>query len=272
MVEPAKTLLDEILAKRRQRLEEGRARTPLKDLELAIEARSERRDFGMAISGVMLRVIAEMKRASPTRGLLRRHYRRRELAEAYESAGAAALSVLTETDFFLGSLDDLTQARDAVELPVLRKDFILDSYQVYESVAAGADAILLIVGLLSDNDLRDFIELCGQLRVGALVEVHTEEEIERALGAGARIVGINNRDLKTMKVDLVTSFRLRKKIPSTCIAISESGIRTGEDLMRLAQVGFNAALIGERLLEHDDPGKELARLLGGERELVRPRA
>jgi indole-3-glycerol phosphate synthase len=266
------TMLEQIIAARRQRLEEKRARVPLKDLELAVQSRSERRSFALALSGAMLRVIAEMKRASPTRGLLRRHYRRRELAASYQSAGAAALSVLTEEQFFLGSLDDLTQAREAVDLPVLRKDFILDSYQVYESVAAGADALLLVVAALLDKDLQKLIRLCDQLRVDALVEVHTEQELERALAAGAKLIGVNNRDLKTMHVDLETSFRLRKQIPSACVAVSESGIKTGEDLMRLAQVGFHAALIGERLLEREDPGKELAKLLEGGWEFVRPHA
>ncbi len=266
------TVLDQIIAARRRRLEETRARVPLEQVERAAESRSERRDFAGALSGVKLQVIAEMKRASPTRGLLRRHYRRRELAQAYAAAGASAVSVLTEEQFFLGSLDDLTQAREAVELPVLRKDFILDPYQVYESVAAGADALLLIVGALSNQELRTLLELSHRLRIAALVEVHTETELERALTLGAKMIGVNNRNLKTLYVNLETSFILRKKIPSSCIAVSESGIRTGEDLMRLAQVGFNAALIGERLLECDDPGKELARLLEGEREFVHPRA
>lgn len=264
--------LDQIVAARRRRVDELRARVPLHELRREAESRGERRDFALALSGATLRVIAEMKRASPTRGLLRRYYRRRELARAYESAGAAALSVLTEEKFFLGSLEDLRQARQAVDLPILQKDFILDNYQVYESVAAGADALLLVVAALSNRELRELVELCHHLRVATLVEAHTEEEIERALEASAQIIGINNRDLKTMRVDLEISFRLRNKIPSDFVAVSESGIKTTEDLMRLAQAGFNAALIGERLLERDDPGKELARLLEGEKELVRPRA
>lgn len=266
------TVLDEIIAARRARLEEKKARVPQEALECAGAARAERRDLAQTLTGVKLQVIAEMKRASPSRGLLRREYRRRELAQAYEAAGAAALSVLTEEQFFLGSLEDLTQAREAVELPVLRKDFILEDYQVYESVAAGADALLLIVAALTDEDLRQLIELSGRLRVAALVEVHTEAELDRALAAGAKMIGVNNRNLKTLDVNLETSFRLRQKIPAACTAVSESGIKTREDLLRLAQVGFNAALIGERLLECDDPGAELARLLGGQRELVRPRA
>ena len=158
-----------------------------------------------------LRVIAELKRASPSRGLLRQHYRRREIALGYASGGAAALSVLTEEQYFLGSTQDLTEVRQAVEIPVLRKDFILESYQVYESVAAGADALLLIVAILPDHDLRSLLDLCNQLRIAALVEVHTEAELERAVAAGARIIGVNNRNLKTLEVNLETSFELRRE-------------------------------------------------------------
>jgi indole-3-glycerol phosphate synthase len=210
-----------------------------------------------------------MKRASPSRGLLRQRYRRREIAGSYEQAGAAALSVLTEEQFFLGSLDDLTEARGAVSLPVLRKDFILDSYQVYESVAAGADALLLIVAALPDEDLRTLLALSDRLRVAALVEVHTAEELDRALAAGAKIVGINNRDLKTLNVDLEVSLRLRPKIPAGCVAVSESGIRGPAELKRLAEAGYDAVLIGERLMTAEDPGKELADFLKLERALAR---
>jgi indole-3-glycerol phosphate synthase len=254
-----RTFLEEIVAARRKQLEA--VRTPMDHLQKAAEGRTERRDFAAAVKGDYPRVIAEMKRASPSQGLLRLEYRRREIAQAYESAGAAALSVVTEEQFFLGSLNDLAEARAAVGLPVLRKDFILDAYQVYESVVAGADALLLIVAALSDEDLRHLIELCKRLRIAALVEVHTEEELDRALGAGAIIVGVNNRNLKTLEVNLATSFRLRTKIPSECLAISESGIRTPTDVRRLAEAGYDAVLIGERLITEPDPGKALAELL-----------
>jgi indole-3-glycerol phosphate synthase len=271
------TFLGEIVAARRQRSEEARQRVPLKNVQAAAEARAERRDVAAALRGSSLpstslgdgersrtvRVIAEMKRASPSRGLLRQHYRRREIAQSYERAGAAALSVLTEEQFFLGSLDDLAEARAAVGVPVLRKDFILDAYQVYESVTAGADALLLIVAALADEELRSLLSLCGRLQVAALVEVHTHEELERALEAGARIVGVNNRDLKTLEVDLETSFRLRARIPSDCLAVSESGIKTAGDVRSLAEAGYHAILIGERLMTAPDPGKALAELLEG---------
>jgi indole-3-glycerol phosphate synthase len=269
MAELAKTVLKDIVATRRRRVEEARARVPLGQVQAAAEARTERRDFAGTLSGGSLRVIAELKRASPSRGPFCRDYQPRRIAQAYAEAGAAALSVLTEEDFFLGSLGDLQEARAAVGLPVLRKDFILDGYQVFESVAAGADALLLIVAALADRDLRDLLELCGRQRIAALVEVHSKEEVDRALAAGARIIGINNRNLNTMEVSLDTSLCLRAKIPPTCLAVGESGIKKAADLERLAAAGFNAVLIGERLMAAPDPGRELAALLEGVKGLAR---
>lgn len=271
------TFLGEIVARRRQRVEQARARVPIAFLQQTVEARSDYRDFRAAIAGDRtrsgrgaVRVIAEMKRASPSRGLLRREYRRREIARSYETAEASAISVLTEEDYFLGSLKDLVEVRDAVRVPVLRKDFILDEYQVVESAAAGADAVLLIVAALPDPDLRNLLDLCRRFRFAALVEVHTEEELERALEAGAEIIGVNNRDLKTLDVKLEASFRLRTKIPSTCLAVSESGIQTAADLRDLGKAGYDAVLIGERLMTAEDPGKELAEILKLEWILPRP--
>lgn len=264
MVELTGTFLGEIVAARRQRIQEARVRVPLETVQKAAATRAERRDFAARLGGgSTVRVIAEMKRASPSRGLLRQHYRRREIALGYERAGAAALSVLTEEQFFLGSLDDLREARAAVSLPVLRKDFILDGYQVYESAAAGADALLLIVAALSDEDLRGLLDLSERLRIAALVEVHTDEELKRALAAGAKIVGVNNRDLKTLEVNLETSCRLRPRIPSDCLAVSESGIKTAGDVRILAEAGYHAILIGERLMTAPDPGTALAELVEG---------
>jgi len=255
------TVLDQILVARRRRLDASRARVPLSELQRGAEARSDLRDFAEALRGPALRVIAELKRASPSRGVLRVDFRPAEIARGYEAAGAAALSVLTEEDFFSGSLEDLCQARAAVALPVLRKDFVIEDYQVYEAAAAGADAVLLIVAALGAGELPRLIELSHSLRLAALVEVHTEEELQRALDAGARIVGVNNRNLKTLEVDLETSFRLREKIPATCPAVSESGIRTADDLKRLSAAGFDAVLIGERFMTEADPASALADLL-----------
>jgi indole-3-glycerol phosphate synthase len=268
MARMAGSILDGIITARRRRLTIARARMPLVMLKEAINAGRSVRDFAAAISGPGVHVIAEMKQASPSRSVLRKEYRPREIAQGYEAGGAAALSVLTEEDFFHGSLTDLIDARDSVGLPALRKDFIVEAYQVYESAAAGADALLLIVAALGDKELRELLEVSRSLRIAALVEVHTEEELKRAIGAGAQLIGVNNRNLKTLDVDLETSFRLRAKIPAECVAISESGIKTPEDLRRLAEAGFNAVLVGESLLVEDDPGRQLARLLEGARSLA----
>jgi indole-3-glycerol phosphate synthase len=265
MAGTAGTILEEIIAERRRRLTIARQRMPLIMLKKTLETERVTRDFAAALSGPGIHVIAELKQASPSRGLLRNDYRPRELAQGYEAGGAAALSVLTEEDYFRGSLANLIDARNAVGLPVLRKDFIVEAYQVYESAAAGADALLLIVAALEDDVLREMIELARSLHIAALVEVHTEEELDRAAAVGARIIGVNNRNLKTLEVDIQTSFRLRARIPAECIAVSESGIKTPEDLRRLAEAGFNAALIGESLMLNEDPGRELARLLEGAR-------
>lgn len=259
----AGTKLGEIVARRRLALAEAKARRPLESVQLAFEARHEWREFTACLSAGGLQVIAELKQASPSRGVLRKEFRCREIAQAYEAGGAAALSVLTEEEYFHGSLTDLIDARDATGLPVLRKDFILDPYQVYESAAAGADALLLIVAALGDDELRTLIELCGRLKLAALVEAHTEVEVGKAVEAGAQIIGINNRNLKTMEVDLATSFRLREKIPARCLAVSESGIKTSDDLRRMTAAGFNAVLMGESLMLADDPGRQLASLLEG---------
>lgn len=263
MMDMAGTKLGEIVARRRSALAEAKAQKPLEAIQLASESRHEWRDFTASLSAGRLQVIAELKKASPSRGVIRQNFRSREIAQAYEAGGAAALSVLTEAEYFQGSLTDLIDARDATGLPVLRKDFILDAYQVYESAAAGADALLLIVAALADDELRALIELCLCLKIAALVEAHTETEVAKAAEAGAQIIGINNRNLKTMEVNLETSFHLRDKIPSPCLAVSESGIKTSDDLRRMAAAGFNAVLIGESLMLADDPGHELARLLEG---------
>jgi indole-3-glycerol phosphate synthase len=265
------TILDEIIAARRDRIRKAKMRMPLIMLKEALRTRAPLRDFAAALAGPGLRVIAEMKRASPSRGVLREDFRTREIAQGYEANGAAALSVLTEEDFFRGSLTDLIDARDAVGLPVLRKDFIVEPYELYESAAAGADAVLLIVAVLGDEDLRELVEAARSLRMAALVEVHTEEELDRAIHAGARIVGVNNRNLKNLAVNLEASLRLRAKIPAGVISVSESGIKTPEDLRRLSGAGYDAVLIGERFMTGADPGRELAQLLEGMRASGSPR-
>jgi indole-3-glycerol phosphate synthase len=265
VVDLSGTCLGAIVAARWRQISEARLRRPLESVKQAAQVRSGWRDFAAALSGGPLRVIAELKRASPSRGVLRQQYRCEAIAQSYEAAGASALSVLTEEHHFLGSLHDLEAARAAVRVPVLRKDFILDDYQIYESGAAGVDALLLIVAALSDEDLRRFLELCRDLRMTPLVEVHDESELERAVGAGARIIGVNNRDLKTLEVNLETSIRLRPRIPAGIIAVSESGIKTSEDMRRMADADYHAVLIGERFMTAADPGAGLREMLEGMR-------
>ena len=206
-------------------------------------------------------VIAEIKKASPSQGVLCERYDPAVIAKSYEQAGACALSVLTESEFFLGSLEHLRQVKAASLLPVLRKDFTLADYHLYEAAAAGADAVLLIVAILSPQELVRLLGLSRNLGLDAVVEVHQAEELHIALDAGSDIIGVNNRDLKTFEVSLTTSFRLISSIPDEVVAISESGLRTAVDLERLRAVGFDAFLIGERFMTQGDPGQALAHLL-----------
>ena len=206
-------------------------------------------------------VIAECKRRSPSRGVLRAAYDPVAIAAGYAAAGAAALSILTEPMFFDGSLVHLSSIRAAVSVPLLRKDFIVDRYQILEAVAAGADAVLLIVAALDDDDLRQLSDEAAAWGLAALVEVHSDEELDRALAAGATIIGVNNRDLRTLQVDVELSQRIASRVPGSVIAVSESGLKTPADLARLGGLGYRAFLIGERFMTAPDPGAALARLL-----------
>ncbi|UCF97476.1 MAG: indole-3-glycerol phosphate synthase TrpC [Spirochaetaceae bacterium] len=205
-------------------------------------------------------IIAEFKRRSPSRGLIRSDFDLAEIHNAYTRGGAAAYSVLTEEDNFDGSLDDLKVLRQLAQVPLLRKDFLFDSYQIYESRASGADALLLIVAALQEQRLTELIELSRELAMEALVEVHSAEELDRALTCGARIVGINNRDLHSFQVDLDVSLRLARSIPENITVVSESGIRGPEDIRRLRAVGIRAFLVGEHLMSAEDPAAALRRL------------
>jgi indole-3-glycerol phosphate synthase len=209
-----------------------------------------------------LNVLAELKPASPSHGVLRDPFDPPALASALQSAGAVGLSVLTEAEFFRGSLKNLRDARKSVTLPVLRKDFIFDPWQVWETRANDADSFLLIVAVLRDATLRDLIDLGRELKMEPVVEVHTAAELDRALAADARIIGVNNRDLKTLDVRVETSFELISRIPDDCIAISESGLRSHDDLQKLRSSGFDAFLIGEHLMLAPDPAAALSELLG----------
>jgi indole-3-glycerol phosphate synthase len=206
-------------------------------------------------------VIAEYKRRSPSKGAIREDLAPQDVAKDYAAAGAAALSVLTDQEFFGGHLDHLTAARGATELPAIRKDFVVDAYQVWEARAAGADAILLIVAALTDADLTGLMAQAKAASLDVLVEVHDAEELERAAGAGASIIGVNNRNLKTMEVKLETSLELLPKIPRAAAKVAESGIKTGADIQKLRSAGFDAFLIGEHLMLSPKPGEALSSLI-----------
>jgi indole-3-glycerol phosphate synthase len=207
-------------------------------------------------------VIAECKRRSPSRGVLAAAYDPVAIARHYESGGAAAISVLTEPTFFDGSLEHLAAVRTAVDIPLLRKDFIVDEYQLFEARAAGADAILLIVAALVQPALQRLQERAWELGLAALVEVHSEEELDRAVESGARLIGVNNRNLRTLTVDVEASYRLAARIPAQAIAISESGLQSRADLEKLSAAGYRAFLIGERFMKASDPASAIQGLLG----------
>jgi len=255
------TVLDRILESRRAEVEHRKRVLPETALKYGVKAATPLRDFSAALCRDGLNVLAELKPASPSRGVIREPFEPVQLAGGLESAGACALSVLTESEFFRGTLKNLRDARKAIRLPVLRKDFIFDSWQVWETRANDADSFLLIVATMGDNLLRDLIALGRELGMEPLVEVHTEEELDRALGAGARIIGVNNRDLKTLAVDVNTSYKLIEKIPCECSAVSESGLRTHDDLVKLRDAGFDAFLIGTHLMLAPDPAAALFTLL-----------
>jgi len=258
----SKNILERIVEARRESVAHRKRVLPEAALRMAVEKKvAAPRDFPSALTRPGVRIIAEMKKASPSCGVIRSDFAPALLAADLEKAGATALSVLTEEDFFSGSLADLKEASRVTSIPILRKDFILDPWQVWETRAAGADSFLLIAAVLDDETFRALLALGRSLNMEPLVEVHTREELERVLSAGAQIIGVNNRDLQDFSVHLKTSFELVQAIPQDCIAVSESGLRTREDLVRLSQAGFDAFLIGERLMQQDDPGHALRALL-----------
>ena len=232
------------------------------DLERRAErASAQRRDFSASLTSARPVIIAEIKKASPSRGVLAPDFDPPSIAAAYERGGAAALSVLTDAPNFQGSLADLEAARGAVRIPVLRKDFTIHRFHVVEAAAHGADAILLIAAILSEREMRDFRELASAYGMAALVEVHDEDELPAAMASGARIIGVNNRDLRTFQVDLGVSLRLADKIPSTVLKVAESGVHRVADIRRLHSAGYHAFLVGEHLMKSGDPRKALAALL-----------
>jgi len=229
--------------------------------QLAEASIANRRLFLEALTNSEPAIIAEIKKASPSKGVLAEDFDPAAIARAYEQGGAAALSILTDEKHFHGSLSDLESARSAVDLPVLRKDFTIDPYHVHEAAAHGADAILLIAAILTERQMRDFRELAERYSMAALVEVHDEEELKPAIASGARIIGVNNRNLHTFEVNLETSLRLAEKIPAGVVKVAESGINTAQHIGQLRAVGYQAFLIGEHLMKSGDPSAALRALL-----------
>ena len=227
----------------------------------AAESAAKRRDFSAALLSRSVAIIAEIKKASPSKGVLSEQFEPGSLARKYEQGGAAALSVLTDAKHFQGSLQHLEEARDSVALPVLRKDFTIDEYHVHEAAAHGADAILLIAAVLDGAQLRGFRELAEQYGMAVLVEVHDEDELDLAINSGAAIIGVNNRDLRTFEVNLNVSLRLARRIPDTVVKVAESGIRSAADIQILHGAGYRGFLVGEHLMRSGDPEQALRSLL-----------
>ncbi len=250
-------ILARIVERKRAELREGSI--PIAQLRERAHA-APRRDFLAALRAKTPAVIAEIKKASPSRGVFTQNFDPAQTAANYQRGGAAALSVLTDRDFFQGNLTDLEQARASVNIPVLRKDFTISEYHVIEAAAHGADAILLIAAILDVHELRAFRELAQSFGMAALVEVHDEAELDKALASNPEIVGVNNRDLRTFEVRLGTSLKLASRIPAGIVKVSESGIHTRADIQQLSSVGFTAFLVGESLMKSPDPAQALQAL------------
>lgn len=256
-------ILEQILAWKRREVAQAKEKTPLAEWKAQVADAPAVRDFTAAIARPgQVNLIAEIKRASPSKGLIRADFNAAVIAQLYTAGGAAALSVLTDRRFFQGDLGFLAMARDAAPLPILRKDFILDPYQIYESRAAGADAVLLIAAVLCPDAIRRFLDLAEELGLACLVEVHDQRELETALQGGARLVGINNRNLRTFETTLTTTELLAPHVPKDRVLVSESGIFTRADVQRLAQVGVHAVLVGEALMRAPDITAKVRELVG----------
>ncbi len=257
------TILDQIVATKREEIAAAKQRVAERALREQLALAPAPRDFFAAVTAPgAVRLIAEVKKASPSRGVIRADFDPLAIARTYQRHGASALSVLTDSPYFQGSLDTLRSVRAAVELPVLRKDFILDPYQVFEARAAGADAVLLIAECLDDCHLRSLHNLIIELGMTPLVELYEPANLPRVLEAGALLVGVNNRDLRTFVTDLDHTLRLRQQIPQECFVVAESGIRTAADVARLAAANVSAILVGESLMQAPDIGVAVDRLLG----------
>jgi len=259
------SILSEIVARKRERLDIAKERVPIseiRDLVIRARANSEPHKFLGAFQSEAINIIAEFKRRSPSRGLIRSDVEISEMVKSYQTGGAAAVSILTEEDYFDGSLDDLRKAKEVIDLPVLRKDFVFDEYQIFEAASAGADAVLLIVAALDDQTLANLREIAeDELGLDALVEVHDASEMSRALKAGGKFIGVNNRNLHTFEVTLQTSLALANEVPPGVVLISESGLKDADDLLMLHDVGYRGFLIGETLMRADEPAEMLRSLI-----------
>ncbi len=255
-------ILDDICAHKREEVAASKRAVPPAELEERIAGIHPPRDFRAALRAPGISLIAEIKRASPSKGVLIEDMDPVDLANVYEQAGARAISVLTDSRFFQGSLEDLTVVRKDVALPCLRKDFVVDPYQLYEARAAHADAVLLIVRVLADSQLKDYLALAEELGMAALVETHSADEIERAIEVGAHIIGINNRDLTTFEVNVNTTLELKRLVPGGHVLVSESGIETREQVRALEDGGVDAILVGETLVTSKNIHETIRGLLG----------
>lgn len=255
-------ILSRIIEEKKRNIEDAKKAKPAEELMREIKNVCVRSSFKKNISRPHhMNLIAEIKKASPSRGILRGDFNPSRIAVTYQAGGASAISVLTDERFFEGRLEYIKKIKENISLPILRKDFIIDEYQIYESVAAGADAILLIAELLSSNELSHFYSIASSLGLDVLMEVHNEEDVEKALATGASMIGINNRDLHTFKIDIGVTQKLVRLLPQNKIKVSESGIRSHEDVMLLKSVGVNAVLIGEAFMEADDIASKMREIM-----------
>lgn len=257
-------ILDEIAEKTRHRVEQAKKEIPAEKMRAMAESMNPDTGFPFerALEKMGISFICEVKKASPSKGIIAEEFDYRSIAAAYEQAGADAISVLTEPDYFMGDIRYLQEIHEQVKVPLLRKDFVIDDYMIYEAKAAGASVVLLICALLEEKTLARYIRLCDSLGLSALVEAHDEAEIQQAVRAGARIIGVNNRNLKDFTVDIRNGIRLREKVPEQILFVAESGITSREDIVELEKGRVNAVLIGETLMRSPDKKEMLANLKG----------
>ena len=255
-------ILNKIIEEKRKELKHSKSSASLKEMRKRIGDAGNNRGFKKSLENDSINIIAEIKKASPSKGIIREDFNPVEIAKIYQDNAAVAISVLTDKKYFQGDIEYLNQIRKNVSLPLLRKDFILDEYQLYEAKVFGADAVLLIAAVLDKNQLTEYMELSKEIGLENLVEVHSFKDLEKAIYSEADIIGINNRDLQTFEVSLKTTLDMAKEIPENKVIVSESGINSHDDILELQKNGVNAFLIGEALMKEKDIGKKLKELIG----------